>query len=154
MKFGTGSNAERTQKYGGSKYKMTYIRPNIYINKKTSPIFNCVTPVSVSLARRLYIYTVYIFLFFLLFFFFIDGPISVNGHVNGFSNEVKGVTSVSDSETVRIPSSTKCKSSEVQEVTTSDSGTPSLTHTPRDHSMKECETTPTVEGKVVSSSNV
>ncbi len=33
MKFGTGSNVERTQKYGGSKYKMTYIRPNIYINK-------------------------------------------------------------------------------------------------------------------------
>ncbi len=29
MKIGTGSNAERTQKYGGSKYKMTYIRPNI-----------------------------------------------------------------------------------------------------------------------------
>ncbi len=29
MKFGTGSNAERTQKYGGSKYKMTYIRPYI-----------------------------------------------------------------------------------------------------------------------------
>ncbi len=51
MKFGTGSNAERTQKYGGSKYKMTYIRPNIYINKQTSPIFNCVTPVSVSLAK-------------------------------------------------------------------------------------------------------
>ncbi len=52
MKFGTGSNAERTQKYGGSKYKMTYIRPNIYINKQTSPIFNCVTPVSVSLANK------------------------------------------------------------------------------------------------------
>ncbi len=51
MKFGMGSNAERTQKYGGSKYKMTYIRPNIYINKQTSPIFNCVTPVSVSLAK-------------------------------------------------------------------------------------------------------
>ncbi len=50
MKFGTGSNAERTQKYGGSKYKMTYIRSNIYINKQTSPIFDCVTPVSVSLA--------------------------------------------------------------------------------------------------------
>ncbi len=51
MKFGTGSNAERTQKYGGSKYKMTYVRPNIiYTNKQTSPIFNCVTPVSVSLA--------------------------------------------------------------------------------------------------------
>ncbi len=53
MKFGTGSNAKRTQKYGGSKYKMTYVRPNIYINKQTSPIFNCVTPVSVSLARQL-----------------------------------------------------------------------------------------------------
>ncbi len=34
MKIGTGSNAERTQKYGGSKYKMTYIRPNIYIKNK------------------------------------------------------------------------------------------------------------------------
>ncbi len=31
MKFGTGSNAERTQKYGGSKYKMTYVRPNILV---------------------------------------------------------------------------------------------------------------------------
>ncbi len=49
MKFGMGSNPERTQKYGGSKYKITYIRPNIYVNKQTSPIFNCVTPVSVSL---------------------------------------------------------------------------------------------------------
>ncbi len=29
---------------------MTYVRPNIYINKHTSPIFNCVTPESVSLA--------------------------------------------------------------------------------------------------------
>ncbi len=27
MKFGTGSSVERTQKYGGSKYKMTYVRP-------------------------------------------------------------------------------------------------------------------------------
>ncbi len=52
MKYGTGSNAERTQKYGGSKYKMTYVRPNIYTNKQTYPIFNCVTPVSVSLARQ------------------------------------------------------------------------------------------------------
>ncbi len=50
MKFGTGSNAERTQKYGGSKYKMTYIRPYIYLNKQTSPIFDCIAPVSVSLA--------------------------------------------------------------------------------------------------------
>ncbi len=39
MKFGTGSNAERTQKYGGSKYKMTYVRP-YNINKQTSPIFS------------------------------------------------------------------------------------------------------------------
>ncbi len=35
MKFGTGSNAERTQKYGGSKYKMTYVRPYI---KETSGV--------------------------------------------------------------------------------------------------------------------
>ncbi len=37
---------------------MTYIRPNIYTNKQTSPIFNCVTPVSVSLAtlaRQLFV---------------------------------------------------------------------------------------------------
>ncbi len=33
MKFGTESNAERTQKYGGSKYKMTYVRPYIQIHK-------------------------------------------------------------------------------------------------------------------------
>ncbi len=58
MKFGTGSNAERTQKYGGSKYKMTYIGPNIYINKQTSPIFNYVTPVSVSLANNKLSYVV------------------------------------------------------------------------------------------------
>ncbi len=46
MKFGTGSNAERTQKYGGSKYKMTYIRPNIYINKLINkhPRFSIVLP--------------------------------------------------------------------------------------------------------------
>ncbi len=31
MKFGTGLNAERTQKYGGSKYKMTYVCPNINV---------------------------------------------------------------------------------------------------------------------------
>ncbi len=60
MKFGTGSNAERTQKYGGSKYKMTYVRPYIYL---TSPIFNCVTPVSVSLANKYYIHIMYIYLF-------------------------------------------------------------------------------------------
>ena len=32
---------------------MTYVRPNIYINKQTSPIFNCVIPVSVSLSRQI-----------------------------------------------------------------------------------------------------
>ncbi len=31
---------------GGSKYKMTYIRPNIYINKLTSPIFNSLSVIS------------------------------------------------------------------------------------------------------------
>ena len=29
---------------------MTYVRPHTHINKQTSPIFNCVTPESVSLA--------------------------------------------------------------------------------------------------------
>ncbi len=33
MKFVTGSNAERTQKYGGSKYNMTYVRPYTQIHK-------------------------------------------------------------------------------------------------------------------------
>ncbi len=50
MKFGTGSTTELTQKRVGQSTKMPYVRPNIYINKQTSPIFNCVTPVSVSLA--------------------------------------------------------------------------------------------------------
>ncbi len=39
---------------------MTYVRPNIHINKQTSPIFNCVTSVSVSLAtlaRQQYVET-------------------------------------------------------------------------------------------------
>ncbi len=47
----------------GSKYKMTYVRPHIFSNKQISPIFNCVTPDSVSLsslARQLYIY-IYIY---------------------------------------------------------------------------------------------
>ncbi len=34
MKFRTWSNVERTQKYGGSKYKMTYVRS--YIIQRTS----------------------------------------------------------------------------------------------------------------------
>ncbi len=50
MKFGTGSTTELTQKREGQSTKMPYVRPNIYINKQTSPIFNYVTPVSVSLA--------------------------------------------------------------------------------------------------------
>ncbi len=47
-----------------SKYKMTYVRPHIFSNKQISPIFNCVTPDSVSLsslARQLYIY-IYIYM--------------------------------------------------------------------------------------------
>ncbi len=55
MKFGTGSNAERTQKYGWVKVQND-IRTSIYTNTQTSPIFNCVTPVSVSLARQLSTY--------------------------------------------------------------------------------------------------
>ncbi len=57
MKFGTGLTTELTQKREGQSTKMPYVRPNIYINKQTSPIFNCVTPVSVSLAtlaRQIY----------------------------------------------------------------------------------------------------
>ncbi len=56
MKFGTGSTTELIQKREGQSTKMPYVRPNIYINKQTSPIFNCVTPVSV--ARQITCYTV------------------------------------------------------------------------------------------------
>ncbi len=49
MKFGMGSNTERTQKYARVKVQMAYIRPHIDYKQK-SPIFNCVTPESVSLA--------------------------------------------------------------------------------------------------------
>ncbi len=49
MQFGTGSNAERHKNTEGQSTKMTYVRPYIKINKP-SPIFDCVTPVSVSLA--------------------------------------------------------------------------------------------------------
>ncbi len=57
MKFGTGSNTERTQKYARVKVQ-NGIRTSkhIYINKQISPVFNCVTPESVSLgslARQL-----------------------------------------------------------------------------------------------------
>ncbi len=40
----------------GSKYKMTYVHPHIYINKQISQIFNCVTPVSVLLAANYCMY--------------------------------------------------------------------------------------------------
>ncbi len=45
MKFGTGSNNELTQKYEKVK-----VQNGIRTSKQTSLIFNCVTPVSVSLA--------------------------------------------------------------------------------------------------------
>ncbi len=45
MKFGTGSNNELTQKYEKVK-----VQNDIRTSKQTSPIFDCVTPVSVSLA--------------------------------------------------------------------------------------------------------
>ncbi len=45
MKFGTGSNTERTQKYARVKVQNDIrTSKHIYINKQTSPIFNCVTP--------------------------------------------------------------------------------------------------------------
>ncbi len=49
MKFGTGSNAERTLKYARVKVQND-ICTSIHTDKQTSPIFNCVTAVSVSLA--------------------------------------------------------------------------------------------------------
>ncbi len=36
MKFGMGSNMEQTQKYARSKYKMTYVRPHIFIARYPS----------------------------------------------------------------------------------------------------------------------
>ncbi len=49
MKFGTGSNNVLTQKYEKVKVQNDK-RTSKCINKQISPIFNCVTPVSVSLA--------------------------------------------------------------------------------------------------------
>ncbi len=43
MKFGTGSNAERTQKYAGVKVQND-IRTSIHTDKQTSPIFNLCYP--------------------------------------------------------------------------------------------------------------
>ncbi len=45
MKFGTGLNTERTQKYARVR-----VQNDIRTSKQTSLIFNCVTLVSVSLA--------------------------------------------------------------------------------------------------------
>ncbi len=57
MKFGTGSNTKLTQKYARVKVQNDiHTSTYIYINKQISPIFNCVTPESVSLtplARQL-----------------------------------------------------------------------------------------------------
>ncbi len=52
MQLGTGVDNRTNTKTRGSKYKMTYIRTYIYLNKQTSPIFDCITPVSVSLAKK------------------------------------------------------------------------------------------------------
>ncbi len=49
MMFGTGSNAELTRKYDRVKVQNN-IHTSKHINKQTSPVFNCVTPESVSLA--------------------------------------------------------------------------------------------------------
>ncbi len=58
MKFGIGSNTELTQKYMRVKVQNDICTSThkLYINKQPSPIFNCVTPESVSfasLARQL-----------------------------------------------------------------------------------------------------
>ncbi len=45
VKLGTGSNIQRTQKYERVKVQND-IRTSKHINKQTSPIFNCVTPVT------------------------------------------------------------------------------------------------------------
>ncbi len=51
MQFGTGSTTELTQNARVKVQKcLTYVHTYIQINKLTSPIFDCVTPVSVSLA--------------------------------------------------------------------------------------------------------
>ena len=55
--MGRGQTRSEHKNTRGSKYKMTYVHPHTYINKQISPIFNCVTPESVSLAslaRQLY----------------------------------------------------------------------------------------------------
>ncbi len=49
MKFGTGSKTELTQKYARVKVQND-IHMSTHIYKQISPIFNCVTPESVSLA--------------------------------------------------------------------------------------------------------
>ena len=49
--FGMGSNAELTRKYERVKVQNNIrTSKHIYINKQASPIFNCFTPESVSLA--------------------------------------------------------------------------------------------------------
>ncbi len=49
MKFGTGSNTELKQKY--KRFKVQNDIHTSKHNKQVSPIFNCVTPVSVSLTN-------------------------------------------------------------------------------------------------------
>ncbi len=62
MKFGTGSNNELTQKYKKVKVQNDMrTSKHIIINKQTSPIFNCVTPVSVLLARQLFVHSLYLY---------------------------------------------------------------------------------------------
>ncbi len=48
MMFGTGSNAESTRNYERVKVQNDILTSK-HINKQTFPVFNCVTPESVSL---------------------------------------------------------------------------------------------------------
>ncbi len=50
MMFGTGSNAESTRNYERVKVQNDILTSK-HINKQTFPVFNCVTPESVSLAH-------------------------------------------------------------------------------------------------------
>ncbi len=61
MEVWEGVDHEVNTKTRGSKYNITYVHPHIYINKRISPIFNCVIPESVSLtslARQLSVHSI------------------------------------------------------------------------------------------------
>ena len=56
MKFRTGLTTELTQKHQGQSTKMTYVHPNIYINKYPRFLIELPLIVSCSLAKYIYVY--------------------------------------------------------------------------------------------------